>query len=82
MDIFASPSGRVIKLPQGYSAFIPNALPPILEWDTAIVNSLSQADFLLGKLAREGSKVAEAAQFPVEVVVGPEFVTGSTNNKT
>ncbi|SOE21832.1 N-acetylmuramic acid 6-phosphate etherase [Spirosomataceae bacterium TFI 002] len=28
-----------------------------------------------------GSKVAESAQFPVEVVVGPEFVTGSTRMK-
>lgn len=28
-----------------------------------------------------GSKVANAAQFPVEVVVGPEFVTGSTRMK-
>jgi N-acetylmuramic acid 6-phosphate etherase len=29
-----------------------------------------------------GSKLAEAAQYPVEVVVGPEFVTGSTRMKS
>ena len=29
----------------------------------------------------EGSPLAEAAQFPIEVVVGPEFVTGSTRMK-
>lgn len=28
-----------------------------------------------------GSKLAEAAEYPVEVVVGPEFVTGSTRMK-
>jgi N-acetylmuramic acid 6-phosphate etherase len=28
-----------------------------------------------------GSKVAEAAEFPIEAVVGPEFVTGSTRMK-
>ncbi|MEQ6120729.1 N-acetylmuramic acid 6-phosphate etherase [Reichenbachiella sp. MALMAid0571] len=29
----------------------------------------------------ENSKLAEAAEFPVEVIVGPEFVTGSTRMK-
>ncbi len=29
-----------------------------------------------------GSKLAEAAEYPVEVVVGPEFVTGSTRMKS
>lgn len=33
-------------------------------------------------VCNKGSKVAEAAQFPVEVVVGPEFVTGSTRMKS
>ncbi|MCE3226488.1 MAG: murQ [Bacteroidetes bacterium] len=30
----------------------------------------------------EGSTVAKVAQFPIEVVVGPEFVTGSTRMKS
>jgi N-acetylmuramic acid 6-phosphate etherase len=30
----------------------------------------------------EGSPLAQAAEFPVEVVVGPEFVTGSTRMKS
>jgi N-acetylmuramic acid 6-phosphate etherase len=29
-----------------------------------------------------GSKLAEAAEYPIEVVVGPEFVTGSTRMKS
>lgn len=32
-------------------------------------------------VCNEGSAVARAAEFPVEVVVGPEFVTGSTRMK-
>ncbi|TDB63799.1 N-acetylmuramic acid 6-phosphate etherase [Arundinibacter roseus] len=33
-------------------------------------------------VCNEGSPVADAAEFPVEVVVGPEFVTGSTRMKS
>jgi Fic family protein len=34
---------------------VPFPLPPRVTWDNAIITSLSRADFLLGKLAREGS---------------------------
>ena len=57
MDLRASPAGQMIKSPQGYNAFIPHPLPPEFTWDNEIVNSLSRADFLLGKLAREGSRL-------------------------
>lgn len=57
MDIEKSPSGRIIKDPAGYRAFVPHPLPPKLQWDDALVYSLSRADFLLGKLAREGSRL-------------------------
>ncbi len=57
MDIQKSPAGQIIKSPKGYNAFIPHSLPPKLEWNNAVVNSLSRADFLLGKLAREGSRL-------------------------
>ena len=57
MDIQKSPAGQIVKSPKGYNAFVPNSLPPQFEWDNAVVNSLSRADFLLGKLAREGSKL-------------------------
>lgn len=57
MDIQQSPAGQIVKSPKGYSAFVPHSLPPTLEWDNAVVNSLSRADFLLGKLAREGAKL-------------------------
>lgn len=57
MDIQQSPAGRIVKSSKGYNAFVPNSLPPKFEWSNAVVNSLSRADFLLGKLAREGSKL-------------------------
>lgn len=57
MDIKQSPTGRIIKEPAGYSAYAPNALPPIIEWNNKLVWTLSHADFLLGKLAREGSRL-------------------------
>lgn len=57
MDIKKSPSGRVIKTLKGYNAFIPNPLPPIIQWDNKLVNVLSRADHILGKLSREGSKL-------------------------
>lgn len=57
MDIKQSPSGKVIKAPTGYMAFVPNPLPPRFEWNIDLVNALSRADYILGKLSREGSKL-------------------------
>lgn len=54
MKIQKSPTGQIIRSPKGYDSFVPHSLPPRLEWNNAVVNSLSRADFLLGKLAREG----------------------------
>lgn len=52
-DIF----GKVINSPEGYQAYVPHPLPPMLEWDTELVSTLSRADRLLGMLAREGHKL-------------------------
>lgn len=57
MDIIKSPSGQVLKSPRGYTAFVPKPLPPEFIWNNQIVTALSRADFLLGKLAREGNKI-------------------------
>lgn len=56
MDIRDSSSGKVIRLSEGFSAYLPNPLPPKIEWTNRLVSSLSRADYLLGKLAREGAK--------------------------
>ena len=57
MDIKQSPTGQIIKSSTGYKFFIPHPLPPKIIWDNKIINTLSRADFLLGKLAHEGSKL-------------------------
>lgn len=47
------------------------------------INQARNAGLLTGSITcNEGSPVAEAAQYPIEVVVGPEFVTGSTRMKS
>jgi cell filamentation protein, protein adenylyltransferase len=57
LDIQDSPSGQIIKSSKGYNAFLPNPLPPSIKWDNNLVTTLSRADFVLGKLAREGSRL-------------------------
>lgn len=57
MDISSSSSGQIVKSQNGYKAFIPNDLPPKIEWNNAVINALSRADYLLGKLAREGNQL-------------------------
>ncbi len=50
-------SGHVVTTKTGYKAFIPNALPPVIEWKIDLINLLSQADQIIGKLAGEGGKL-------------------------
>lgn len=57
MDIIESPAGKIIEASTGYQAFIPNDLPPSITWSTDLVNSLSAANYALGKLSAEGSKL-------------------------
>lgn len=53
MDITQSPAGNFVLSPQGSRSFVPLPLPPKLELDYAVINSLSRADFFMGKLAHE-----------------------------
>ncbi|HAK77463.1 MAG TPA: N-acetylmuramic acid 6-phosphate etherase, partial [Runella sp.] len=47
------------------------------------LNQARNAGILTGCIVcNVGSKVAAAAEYPVEIVVGPEFVTGSTRMKS
>lgn len=48
------PSGRLIRQPAGYAAFIPDPLPPTWTWTTRLVGALSNADRAIGRLAGEG----------------------------
>ena len=47
-------SGRLVECPGGYEAFVPNPLPPDIDFSPAILRALSDADRLIGKLAGEG----------------------------
>ena len=52
-----SPSGRWVKTLEGYRAFHPSPLPPEIVWTPKLVQSLSHADRLLGRLAGEGRRL-------------------------
>jgi len=43
-------TGKLVKVPQGYWAFVPNPLPPKIEFSSQLVNALSEADRMLGAL--------------------------------
>jgi len=49
-----STSGRVIRSPLGFWAFVPNPLPPDVKWTSALISDLSEADRALGELAGLG----------------------------
>ncbi len=49
-------SGRIAKR-DGYEAFIPDPLPPRIGWTDHLLRSMSDADRLVGELAREGHRL-------------------------
>ena len=49
--------GKQIKTPQGYSAFVPDPLPPAFDWSRELVHALSDADRAVGRLAGEGRRL-------------------------
>jgi len=52
-----SHSGRLVHAPSGYWAFVPNPLPPKLEWDDALVSLISRADIAVGTLSGLGENL-------------------------
>ncbi|MFC2173030.1 Fic family protein [Acidobacteriota bacterium] len=49
--------GRPIRLPKGYSAFVPDPLPPEIAWTPRLIHALSDADRTIGRLAGEGRRL-------------------------
>jgi Fic family protein len=49
-------SGQFIKC-AGYECFVPNSLPPKIDWDDRLIRSLSDADRLIGRLSGEGKQL-------------------------
>jgi Fic family protein len=56
-DFKSSQSGRVVKTIGGYWAFVPNPLPPKLDWDSSLVSLNSKADIAIGKLSGLGENL-------------------------
>jgi len=51
------PHGRRISCPGGYRAYVPEPLPPRLEWSAGLAAALSEADRAVGRLAGEGRRL-------------------------
>jgi Fic family protein len=50
-EFSSSSPGRVLRTPKGYWVFIPNPLPPTIEWSTSLISALGEAERNLGRLA-------------------------------
>lgn len=51
------PHGRRIPCKGGYRAYVPEPLPPPIEWSAALAAALSSADSAVGRLAGEGRRL-------------------------
>ncbi len=47
--------GKKVKCPEGYQAYVPDPLPPPIEWNDRLARHLSDADRLIGQLASIGA---------------------------
>ncbi|MBI2066840.1 MAG: Fic family protein [Deltaproteobacteria bacterium] len=47
--------GKKIRCPEGYQAYVPDPLPPPIEWQERLARHLSDADRLIGQLAMVGA---------------------------
>ena len=54
----AQVAGRRLQTAGGYSAFVPNPLPPAIEFTPSLVRALSDADRAIGSLAGEGGRLS------------------------
>jgi Fic family protein len=46
--------GKLVRCTGDYEAFVPNPLPPDIDFSKTLLRSLSDADRMIGKLAGEG----------------------------
>lgn len=53
----ATRSGRWVKTLEGYRAFYPTPLPPVVKWTPTLVSALSSAAMAVGRLAGEGRRL-------------------------
>lgn len=51
------PHGRLVRCTGGYLAYVPDPLPPLIEWEMGLAAVLSAADRAVGQLAGEGRRL-------------------------
>lgn len=56
-DFTENKSGRLIQAPQGFLAFAPNPLPPVISFDMELALALSKADAALSELSGLGGQL-------------------------
>lgn len=56
-DFADTASGRLVDTPQGYLAFVPNPLPPPIDFDMPLALALSKADAALSELSGLGGQL-------------------------
>ncbi|MHB0974521.1 MAG: Fic family protein [Thiobacillus sp.] len=56
-DFADTASGRLVDTPQGYLAFVPNPLPPPINFDMPLALALSKADSALSELSGLGGQL-------------------------
>ncbi len=49
--------GKKVKVREGYQAYLPDPLPPSIEWNERLARHLSDADRLIGQLATIGANL-------------------------
>lgn len=52
------PHGRRVRCSGGYRAYVPEPLPPKIEWSAGLAATLSAADRAVGRLAGEGRRLS------------------------
>jgi Fic family protein len=57
LKAFIKSSGKLIKHNEGYSFFIPNKLPPVIEYDEGLTTLISEASLQLGNLSGIGKLI-------------------------
>lgn len=57
ISAFAKPSGKLVKNKEANMTFLPDKLPPKIEYDSSIVTLLSEASIQLGRLSGIGTLI-------------------------
>lgn len=67
-DFTPQSPGRFIQTPTGYTAYLPNPLPPALDWSNKLLSALSRAESRLAALEEIGKA------FPAPLMVARAFI--------